>query len=688
MRLRTVSRTALGVGTAACLLAAQVAHAQVPVPDDAVGEDTDGDQQLDTWTSIRDVDGEPTQLRMTDSDGDGILREPGEPVEVRFGQDGVGGYRTTQYDSDGDSFYERLDHDRDLDGNPEESISWTPDAQGGYQRESIDWDTDGDGSFDARSERRETDGEWPTLLAWNDGSSGSHIVAELPPPNGRRDPGESHVHWTDIGGAGEIVRFDHDGDQQWDEIGKDIDGVPGLDVRYTLAPDGTILTISHLDSSGEVTFTLEDVDGDGRINEIRYPGVHEEQIVVDENGNGRPDPGEERRVRLLNDDGSVAEEWVDSDGDGSWDEVRAEFDDDGTPSLVETRSPDGTTTIAYDSDGDGVIDAWKYDLDGDGEFDRFTRDRDGDGVEDVELVDSDGDGQFDTERWNLDADATAVQCQEITFDGSTFLTFTVTAGTGESVLDDGCRLELPIGPCPSADPLSISLGIAVPGGGSSGLSFGRQGAAGGGDAANQHLEAFDAGDVTALTRFYQEQAELLFADGDSPYFQNFFQGYEFITSETLGQDGVLTLYGRGDDGLAQGSFDDLVDVEYDGPLNVDLVDVDSSTVPPQTTQLNVFPVDVVGLAISPRVVALPDGSTLDVAVVASFQGGVGWGPADDPGDRCEELGTIVLHHQRASHDPVRTSEWAFFGTGEPNEWRNALARVVDDVEVELADRTT
>lgn len=93
---------------------------------------------------------------------------------------------------------------------------------------------------------------------------------------------------------------------------------------------------------------------------------------------------------------------ADTDGDGKLDAAAMDTDGDGV-----------IDSVFVDTDGDGMLDTAASDVDGDGKIDLIATDTDGDGKLDAAIVDSDGDGGFDTVMTDSDGDGEFETVEEI-----------------------------------------------------------------------------------------------------------------------------------------------------------------------------------------------------------------------------------------------------------------------------------
>ncbi|NLQ13762.1 hypothetical protein HGI81_07895 [Olsenella sp. KGMB02461] len=331
--------------------------------------DTDGDGEPDVNVDT-DGDGEPDINKDTDDDG-----KPDTDVDT----DGDG-KPDTNVDTDGDGKPDTNVVDEDGDGKPDPVDPKDPE---GPKKPTTNVDTDGDGKPDVNID---TDG---------DGKPDVNIVDE--DGDGKPDPidptkkpaPKPNVN-VDTDGDGEPdVNKDADGDGKPDVNIVDEDGDGKPDPVDPKDPEGPKKPTTNVDTDGDGKPDVnKDTDGDGK------PDVN----IVDEDGDGKPDPIDPENPPLpnvnidINDDGKP-ELNVDTDGDGKPDLNIVDKDKDGKPDPVDPKQhPAPTPDVNIDANGDGKPDL-NVDTDGDGKPD-INIDTDGDGKADTN-IDTNGDGKYD-----------------------------------------------------------------------------------------------------------------------------------------------------------------------------------------------------------------------------------------------------------------------------------------------------
>jgi hypothetical protein len=338
------------------------------------GNDVDGDGDENWLDTDSDADGIEDGLEgQTDGDGDGIpaYLDPDETTDVDADDDGDGltngqeallGTDPQNPDSDGDG----------LTDAEEAPGGASVDTDGDGAINPLDPDDDGDGILtateilDGNSEGQDPDGDGVDNHLDLD-SDGDGIGDEL---EGRWD--------TDQDGSPNYLDLDADGD------GAD-DATEGTDDADA---DGTPDFLDPVDDGPDV-----DADGDGLTN-LEEAGLGSDAYLEDTDGDGLTD-GEEvadgaEHGADVDADGNPNWLDLDSDGDGSPDEVEGRDTDSDGNGIPDYLDPD--PRFGDDDDADGVINV----LDNCPEKKNPDQeDQDGDGLGDVCDPDADGDGFAD-----------------------------------------------------------------------------------------------------------------------------------------------------------------------------------------------------------------------------------------------------------------------------------------------------
>jgi len=369
------------------------------IPDVEEGlADTDGDGTASYIDTDSDADGIPDDVEgVVDSDGDGI----NDSQDTDSDGDGIEDSVESTQDSDGDSIPDYIDTDSDNDSIPD-AFEGTTDTDNDGVPDYIDGDVDssqdsdndgisdiaegfGDADGDGIPNFIDTDSDGDGIPDWLEGSGDS---------DGDNVPDFIDTD-SDGDGVDDVVEgsIDTDGDGVFDSIDldSDNDGIPD-DVETNADADADGIPNSQdIDSDNDgISDAREaghnDADNDGRID-----------VFVDTNNNGIADAPEASTLQLIDTDGDLIPDYLDTDSD-----------QDGLPDLVEARG-DGTDQDGYinnfvDANRDGLDDSLAaipftiIDSDGDSIADYLETDSDNDGISDLEEtggLDADGDGVVD-----------------------------------------------------------------------------------------------------------------------------------------------------------------------------------------------------------------------------------------------------------------------------------------------------
>ncbi|MDB9529489.1 DUF4347 domain-containing protein, partial [Oscillatoria sp. CS-180] len=416
---------------------------------DTLPPDTDSDGVADNLDLDSDDDGINDVLEggNADSDGDGLVDggdTDGDGIldavdpNAGFGDSGD----TPPPDTDGDGVTNNLDLDSDNDGTNDVVEGGNPDADGDGLVDG--GDTDGDGIADAV-----------------DPNPGFGDQSDPLPPNNDTDPTPDYLDTdSDNDGTDDVIEggyVDSDGDGEVDGPDGDkdgisdiVDGAPstfgdagspgpqdtdddGIPDIYDIDSDndGIVDTeegTGDLDGDGIPNYLDLDTDGDG-LSDLQESGLSPADIAaLDTDNDGVIDPSNtfgpngladavetapESGVPDYDGDG-IADEPVDTDGDGVDDYKDLDSDNDGINDVLEVGGTDTNgdglddNTGGTDTDGDGIPDALdpsnsgtpvlNPDTDGDTIADFRDLDSDNDGINDVlegGNADSDGDGLVD-----------------------------------------------------------------------------------------------------------------------------------------------------------------------------------------------------------------------------------------------------------------------------------------------------
>jgi parallel beta-helix repeat protein len=368
-------------------------------PADAI--DTDGDGQPNYLDADDDGDGKPTIVEgvTADADSDGIkdyLDPVDNPANANGGDsDGDGISDKFEFDlnddsqgpddSDGDNKPNYLDTDDDGDGIPTKQEKADPNGDGN----PVDaFDTDGDTKPDYLDSNN-LDG----LAADNDGdgvTTGNEDVNQDGNIHNDDTDGNGIPNYRDTDDDGDTIPTkdeDVNGDSNVANDDTDGDGKPNY---LDSDDDGDTLATKLEDRNGDGNLTNDDTDSDGKPN----------YLDSDDDGDTVPTKSEDR-----NGDGNVTND--DTDGDGTPNYLDTDDDNDGLLTKNEDANGDGNVTND-DADKDGTpnyLDTDStLDSDGDGTPDNVDADDDNDGVADADegngTLDTDGDGipnQLDTD---------------------------------------------------------------------------------------------------------------------------------------------------------------------------------------------------------------------------------------------------------------------------------------------------
>ncbi len=357
------------------------------------GQDANGDGQLDLIIDD-DRDG---LANMVDTDNN----------EIEGPNDG--GTALSSPDTDRDGFADSVDLDSDNDGVADivEAGGMDADGDGGIDNST---DTDGDGYADM------VDTDNNNIPGPNDGGTA------LPSPDTDRDGFADSVDLdSDNDGVADIVEAggmdadgdggidnstDTDGDGYADMVDTDNNNIPGPNDGGTALPnpdtdnDGS-LDVLDLDSDNDGLSDLaeaggRDTNGDGQLD-----------IILDSDGDGYADlvDTDDNNIAGPN-DGGIALQSPDLDGDGVIDRIDLDSDNDGLsdlsesigdPVLVASIDPQGNGTMSgVDMDKDGIIDGmFDNDMNLFGGSLTIAMDSDNDLIPNQLDIDSDGDGIVD-----------------------------------------------------------------------------------------------------------------------------------------------------------------------------------------------------------------------------------------------------------------------------------------------------
>ena len=371
-------------------------------------QDTDGDGTPDFMDVDSDGDGIPdlTEAGGVDADGDGRIDNFFD-ADDKGVDDAIQSSALPVFDTDGDGVADYRDTDSDND-----SLS---DAVEAGANPSQPRDTDNDGAADYR----ETDSD-------GNGIGDAEQAGVVPGNNDGNDNNNDGVQDND-------PRPDTDGDgiANQDDLDDDNDGIPDS-IEGLIDADGDgIADSSSRDSDGDGTPDGWDLDSDndGLLdNREAHPDFNfvsaQDQVVngaidigIAVGSNGLADI-----IETSTDSGELTFSIQDTDGDGTPDFMDLDSDNDGIPDITEAggvdADQDGRIDNFFDADDKGVDDAIQasalpvFDTDGDGVADYRDTDSDADAIPDnVEAgptpampSDSDGDGAADYREQDADND--------------------------------------------------------------------------------------------------------------------------------------------------------------------------------------------------------------------------------------------------------------------------------------------
>ncbi len=345
---------------------------------------------------------------------------------------------STDVDSDGDGYPDRVDIDSDNDGIPDNVEGQTT---ADYQEPSgMDSDDDGlddayEGDGDMGVTPVNTDGEdEPDYLDDDsdndlvpDNNEGNDFNFDGVPdqtPTGEDTDGDG----LDDGYEGSDVGDGFDVNDEIDDPANDLPDTDGTeDVNYRdLDDDGDGIDTPDEDADGDGDPTNDDTDGDGTpdyLDPFDDPDTDDDgvpdNVDIDDDNDGILDVVEDPN---LDGDNDPLTDPQDLDGDGIPDHLDIDADDDGIPDNIEGQTTDGyIPPTGMDDDNDGLDNAYE------GAGDEGVTPTNTDGEDEPDYLDDDSDNDLvpDNNEGN-----------DFNFDGIPDQTFTGIDSDGDG-LDDG-----------------------------------------------------------------------------------------------------------------------------------------------------------------------------------------------------------------------------------------------------------